>query len=201
MTTLGTAVIALIFVLALVLLLVIRQNRRRMAVAVAAHSPTLPDQRAGSSAPLEFPGLRHDNEASAALPGIIIATLAAQKTFVSIASGTLPERARDHFSIGYIGGYTNAILQLKGVQSAAVVESISNHVFAAAFSNDDGGSLYQKYLVLKLAGDQEVMAGKHLGDSDIMCWLRNNANVPLGWSDHVLGAVGAQTPSAGSLPR
>ena len=197
----GTAVIALIFMLTLVLLLVIRQNRRRQAVAEAAHSPTLPDRRAGSSAPLELPGLKHDIEASAALLGIIIATLAAQKAFVSVASGALPERARDHFSIGYIGGYTDAILQLKGVQSPAIAEGISKHVFAAVFSNGDGGGLYQKYLGLKLAGDPEVVAGKRLGDSDIMCWLRNNANVPLGWSNHVLGAVGAQTASAGSPPR
>lgn len=169
----GSTVIAVIFALVLVLLLAIRPLKRRTSSA----------ERKKATAN------EYNSGEEAALPGIIVASLAAQKAFVSIASGGIHEWARDRFSIGYIGGYTDAILQLKGIESKAVAEGIANHVFAAAFSHDDGRSLYRKYLSLKLAGDPEVAAGKHSGDSDIMSWLRNNANIPLGWSDYVLGTV------------
>lgn len=70
-----------------------------------------------------------------------------------------------------------------------MARSISIQVFGAAFDADDGGSLYRRYLALKLAGDPEVVSGDCNGDSDIMSWIRNDVNIPLGWSEHVFGVT------------
>ena len=56
----------------------------------------------------EIPDLLHEDDDIVNISSIIIATLAAQKAFVSIDSGELPVRARDSFSIGYLGGYLYA---------------------------------------------------------------------------------------------
>lgn len=121
------------------------------------------------------------------LSSIIVATLAAQKGFVSLGTDEMPDRAKDSFSIGYIGGYVEAILNTKGVRSLQAFQTVAETVFAEVFENEDGFGLYERFLTLQEDGCAAVFDGMNNASADVVAWLQDNRRVPTGWSDHVHG--------------
>ena len=137
-----------------------------------------------------IPDLLHEDDDIANISSIIIATLAAQKAFVSVDSDGLPEKARDHFSIGYIGGYLDAVLRRRRMATTRTAHTIGEIVFAGVFGSADGFDFYEKYLSLQQAADADVLTGMSAGKSDIELWLKNNLNVPCSWSAYVHDCLG-----------
>ena len=119
------------------------------------------------------------------ISSIVVATLAAQKAFVSIHTNGLPDKARDNFSIGYIGGYLGEVLRRKSLETSIPVRQIEQVVFEGIFGSSDGGDLHEKFLSLQQSADADVAAGMEVGASDIREWLKNDMNVPFGWSVYV----------------
>lgn len=135
----------------------------------------------------DVPG--HDDDV-AAISSIILATLAAQKAFVSVDTGELPDKARDNFSIGYVGGYVDAVLRRKRLQGDDEDQFVAEYVFSGVFGNGDGHRLFERYTQLRDAHDAAVIAGITVGESDIETWVKNNLNVPFGWSVYVHDCTG-----------
>ena len=133
----------------------------------------------------KIPDLLHEDDGIVKISSIIIATLAAQKAFVSVDSDELLERARDNFSVGYIGGYLDAVLRRRRMATMRTAHTIGEIVFAGVFGSADGFEVYEKYLSLQGARDADVHFGMSAGKSDIEEWLKNNLNVPCSWSNHV----------------
>ncbi len=131
------------------------------------------------------PDLPHEDDDVTNISSIIIATLAAQKAFVSVNSDGLPDKARDNFSIGYIGGYLDTVLRRRRTATTSTAHTIGEIVFAGVFGSADGFEFYEKYLSLQHAADADVLVGMSAGESDIELWLKNNLNVPCGWSAYV----------------
>lgn len=138
----------------------------------------------------EIPDLLHEDDDIVKISSIIIATLTAQKAFVSIDSGELPVRARDSFSIGYIGGYLDAVLRRRRMATARTAHTIGEIVFSGVFGSAEGFELYEKFVSLQHATDADVLDGMSAGKSDIEEWLKNNLNVPCGWSAYVHDCLG-----------
>ena len=180
----GFAISAVVFLLVLVWLLLLRRPaggavEESDSEADTVVVPTLP----GSISDIPF-ALGEEDDAGA-ISSIIIATLAAQKAFVSVDTGELPDKARDNFSIGYVGGYVNAVLRYRRLSDDDSQDTVGQMVFSAIFGNGDGSRLYKKYQRLKGENDREVVAGISAGESDIETWVKNNLNVPFGWSVYV----------------
>ncbi len=132
-----------------------------------------------------IPDLVHEDDDAGAVSAIIAGTLAAQKAFISADTGTLPGRARDKFSVGYIGGYVDAVLRRKRVATMRTKYTVGELVFADIFGTDDGFSLYENYVSLQNESDSDLFAGMAAGETDIEEWYRNNLNSPFGWSVYV----------------
>jgi hypothetical protein len=137
-----------------------------------------------------IPDLPHEDDDIVNISSIIIATLAAQKAFVSVDSDGLPEKARDNFSIGYIGGYLDTVLRRRRTATTRTAHTIGEIVFAGVFGSADGFEFYEKYLSLQHAADADVLVGMSTGESDIELWLKNNLNVPCSWSAYVHDCLG-----------
>lgn len=181
--SLGIGGITAVFLLGLVLILYNRNTaRRRLAGQPPADNGKVfsecgDEPRCGSAGSGEV----------GTLSSIIVATLAAQKAFVSLGTDDLPERAKDDFSIGYIGGYVDAILHRKGVESQQAGQTIAEIVLSAIFNGENGPDLYERYLTMQQDGNTAVFAGINVADADVVAWVKDNVNIPVGWSDHVHG--------------
>lgn len=132
-----------------------------------------------------IPELIHGDDDAAAIASIIAQTLAAQKAYVLADTDGLPARARDNFSIAYIGGYVDAVLRRKRITTMRTRFTIGELVFVDVFGRADGFSFYEKYISLQHGSDSVVFAGMAAGESDIEEWFKNNLNAPFGWSVYV----------------
>lgn len=121
------------------------------------------------------------------MSSIIVSTLAAQKAFVSLGKHGPASLGSDNFSIGYVGGYVETILNRKGIKSLQACQTVAEIVFSAMFVGVDGFDLYKRYLSLQEDGDADVFAGINVATGDVVAWLGDNSRVPTGWSDHVHG--------------
>ena len=133
----------------------------------------------------KIPDLLHEDDDIVNISSIIIATLAAQKAFVLVDSDELPKRACDNFSVGYIGGYVDAVLRRRRIATERTAHTIGEIVFAGMFGSADGFEFYEKFVSLKHTADADVLVGVLAGESDIEEWLKNNLNVPCSWSAYV----------------
>jgi len=132
-----------------------------------------------------IPELVHEDDDVGAVSSIIVATLAAQNACVSADSACLPDKARDNFSIGYVGGYVDAVLRRRRVATMRTGYTIGELVFVDIFGRVDGFPLFEKYLSLQQASVSDVIAGMAAAESDIEEWIRNNRNAPFGWRTYV----------------
>ena len=132
----------------------------------------------------------HEDDDVGAVSTIIVATLQAQKSYVAPPDGACPAKARDNFSIGYVGGYVDAILRRKRVATMRTGYTIGELVFVQLFGRKDGFLLYEKYLSLQHDSDTDFFAGMAAGETDIEEWFKKKISAPFGWSRHVHGSAG-----------
>ena len=141
-----------------------------------------------SVSPFELiPDVVHEDDDVGAVSTIIVATLQAQKSSETPFAGACPPRARDNFSIGYIGGYVDAILRRKRVATMRTGYTIGELVFVDVFGSNEGFSLYEKYLSLQHESDTDFFAGMAAGETDIEEWINKKISAPFSWSMHVHG--------------
>lgn len=183
----GIVVSTVVFLLALTWFLVLRPSpgAKRPEVRSANEDTTIVEE---SVSPLELiPDLVHEDDDVGAVSTIIVSTLQAQKSSDTPPAGKCPPRARDNFSIGYIGGYVDAILRRKRVATMRTGYTIGELVFVDVFGSKDGFSLYEKYLSLQHDSDTDFFAGMAAGETDIEEWFKKKINAPFSWSVHVHG--------------
>lgn len=179
--SLGFAGVTAVLLLGLVLLL---HYRHRFAGHSAPRAHSMNCDADGESTPR--PAADGDGEISS-MSSIIIGTLAAQKAFVALGTHELRGRTKDNFSVGYIGGYVEVILNRKGMKSLQACQTIAEIVFAALFDGENGFDLFERYLILQEEGNAAVFNGINEATADVVSWLEDNTRVPTGWSDHVHG--------------
>ena len=132
-----------------------------------------------------IPDLVHEDDDVFAVSTIIASTLAAQKAYILADTGALPSKARDNFSVGYIGGYIDAVLRRKRVATMRAKHTIGELVFVDLFGSPDGFSLYEKYVSLQIESEPSFYTGMAAGETDVEEWFKNNLNSPFGWSVYV----------------
>jgi hypothetical protein len=181
---LSIAVFAVLVLLALMWLLLVRMRPGNSSPPdIANNDDTIVLK--GDEAPFASVAQLLHTDKITNISTIVVATLAAQKAFVSIHSDGLQDRARDKFSIGYIGGYVGEVLRRKHMEWTHTARTIEQVVFEGIFGSLDGGHLYERFRSLRQSSDADVAAGMAAGTSDIKEWLRNDLNIPFGWSVYV----------------
>lgn len=112
---------------------------------------------------------------------VISGLLLDQKKHIVDEYNILPEKAKDNYSLGYVGGFADAILQRKGVEMDEAGTLIMAIVFINIFGEDQGPLYIRKLIALQDADDREVFNGMQRGGEEVFAWLSNEEKKPLGW--------------------
>jgi hypothetical protein len=97
--------------------------------------------------------------------------------------GRLPASVTDDFSLGYVVGFLDALMQRAGVQDEGVSFAMLSILMMKLFGEDTGADLSGRFL----NGQHlpETQRGLMAGGSDSLAWLNNPDQwPPHGWSDH-----------------
>lgn len=111
--------------------------------------------------------------------------LGAQKITFTDEYGMLREKARDKWSLGYVGGFADAALQKGGIPHDTSAHAAMAIVFMEVFGQQDGATYFGKFMDLQQANDPDLFAGLSLGGNEFIDWVKDNDKYPLGWGGHV----------------
>ena len=121
---------------------------------------------------------------------IITNRLSEQKALISDQYNMIPEKAKDHWSLGYIIGYSGAVLQIKGIDTDATKLRIFTTVLMAIFGEKQGPIYFQKFMDLEMKRDSDLLDGINKGGQDIFTWINSNTDkIPMGWLKYVHGTL------------
>jgi len=143
------------------------------------------DEQEVASQPIT--ALEHDDENVSQMIDLIVGTLSAQKYLISDERNMLPEKAKDIWSLGYIGGYSDALLQRKGIDTDAAGLAIMTIVYMTIFGEEQGPTYFRKFMDLQREGDPKIIEGMKQGGNEVYTWLSDTDKVPMGWSRYVHG--------------
>lgn len=115
----------------------------------------------------------------------VVGTLSVQKTLISNEDGSLPQRATDAWSIGYVSGTADAVLQLGDFKPDAECEAVIGVVFLHVFGEPDGREFIRKFNEYQSLGDKVFMEGMKAGGQDVYDFLKDSNRSPIAWSNHV----------------
>jgi len=111
-------------------------------------------------------------------------SLMLQRSLISMSDDPLPDMATDNWSLGYVFGFTDAILQHNGIGMDETGYYIHKTVFMVLF-NDAKGIIYFDR-VNRLNDDPDRMAGQQSGCEECFKWLRQEESeyLPYGWANY-----------------
>lgn len=120
----------------------------------------------------------------------LTSTLSMQTMLMGTGGTTLPDRSKDEWSIGYVGGYVDAMLQRQGKSlssDAHYCMLVMSCVFARLFGEIEGEALFKKFISLQTERHEKNLAGQLAGGNDLedFCASDGKSN-PIGWSGYVL---------------
>lgn len=127
----------------------------------------------------------HEDDKSSTIIKIVSRLLHAQQSLFLSASGEFPNEALDAWSLGYVAGVTDAVLQENGYEADAKGFAVMTMVFMEVFGDDHGPSLFGDFIRLQDEGNRDVEEGMQAGGSEMCEWMSNSISAPRGWVAHV----------------
>ena len=126
-----------------------------------------------------------EQEKSYAIVDLVSGTLIGQNILFSNRNGTLPARALDEWSLGYVAGTTDAFLQKNGFGLDRRGIFVMTLVFIEVFGKKKGPELFGYFMQLQKEKNQLVENGMMTGGRDVFDWMANKNELPLKWVSHV----------------
>lgn len=120
-----------------------------------------------------------------AIANFVADSLAVQKALFQSADGSLPEKALDHWSLGYVGGTADAVLQKNDIKLDDEAMTTLMHVFVEVFGNRFGPKMLGNFMMLQATGNMSVNAGMETGGQEMFAWMADNDKIPTGWMAYV----------------
>lgn len=160
------------------------QKEANSAVLGAQLSSYDDGYRPNLDAKLEAPS-KVDN--TDALVEFVSGVLSIQQFMIRGGDDMLPEKAFDDWSLGYVAGAADAVLQKNGYEPDAKGMALMTSIFVEVFGKEAGPSLFGKFMELQEQGEPEVEKGMLLGGREIFKWMADSSKTPKGWASHVLG--------------
>jgi len=115
--------------------------------------------------------------------------LSIQTVLFSLA-GVMPDKAKDNWSIGYVIGFTNAMLESNGSIEESSWGRVQISVLLSLFGEEQGSLCIDRYYEGFTAGDEVMFDGVKVGEEDIADWLNKGTSkncTPIRWSAYVHG--------------
>lgn len=122
-----------------------------------------------------------------ALVEFIAGMLGLQAMLFANEDGTYPEGALDDWSIGYVAGASDAVLQKNGIGQDVNGFAVMTLIFVEVFGLERGPDFFGKFMRLQQQRNQAVHDGMETGGRDVFGWMDNSIQVPTGWTAHVHG--------------
>jgi len=120
------------------------------------------------------------NEKSSAIIEFVAQILGVQQMLFMNEEGTLPVNAYDNWSIGYVAGTADAVLQKNGFETDVKGMALMTLIFVEVFGERGGPEFFGKFLRLQEQKDQDVQDGMATGGTDVWRWMSDNNKVPMG---------------------
>lgn len=178
----GKAIVAMFFVLGFGIFSFIKFASKGVRAAYKAVNEEPGSSRQMMQAPV------HDDKLKM-MCDLLVRLLSIQRVMISSPDDRLFENADDDWSLGYVYGFSDAMMQKFGYGPND--ETIRIEVMIAVFRLMFGEEQGDKYLPLlvksKNEGNPHVTEGMKQGGEDVFAWFRDEKNAPLGWSGHVHG--------------
>lgn len=126
-------------------------------------------------------GKQLEQERAQAVVSFVSQALGVQQALFLHDDGTMPAKAFDRWSIGYVAGSADAVLQKNGFQTDVEEIEIILNVFREVFGESRGPELFVDFMHLQDQGNHVVDAGMVAGGHDVYAWMANRDTVPTGW--------------------
>lgn len=120
-------------------------------------------------------------EKSSAIVEFVAGTLGIQQALFLNEDGTLPSKAVNNWSIGYVAGTTDAVLQKNGLEPDVEGMAIMALIFMEVFGDRNGPELFADFMRKQGQGNPDVQEGMMTGGRDMFTWMSDNDKVPTGW--------------------
>jgi hypothetical protein len=110
------------------------------------------------------------------------ALLGVQLYFITDEFDRLPPAASDNFSLGYVAGFLDAMMQRAGVEDETVSFAMVSILMMTLFGKEDGASYAGRFLNGQHLS--ETRRGLMAGGTDALAYLTNPNQLPRGWHHH-----------------
>ncbi|MGO4869782.1 MAG: hypothetical protein ACLPGW_04105 [Roseiarcus sp.] len=108
--------------------------------------------------------------------------LSAQLAFIADESGRLPESTTDDFSLGYVTGFLDALMQRAGIEDEVESFAMVSILTMKLFGETTGANLAGRFLNNQHLPDTK--RGLMAGGTDALTWLSKPDRLPLAWYEH-----------------
>ena len=104
----------------------------------------------------------------------------------ALPDAAIPGLAEDNWSVGYVGGFTDAFLYGNGIEPGGEMGRAAMRIaFESVFGSDNWVPAFNRYAELHKVRDPDVMGGIEEGGADVFKWLPNSSNIPLEWVEYL----------------
>jgi hypothetical protein len=118
---------------------------------------------------------------------ILVSTLSVQQSLFCDQAGRISQRVKDNWSMGYVYGYSDAFLQHNGytgtnaeLERLRLLITTLNSIF-----DGQGKEHLQRIARLQKINDIQYTEGLSKGSTEMINWLQDDKNIPLGWAIYV----------------
>src|SRR5450759_908559 len=108
--------------------------------------------------------------------------LSAQLGFMTDEFGKLPACVTDDFSLGYVAGFLDALMQHAGIEDQVETFALVSVLTIKLFGERAGPGLSGRFLNSQHL--PETQRGLRAGGNDALAWLGNPDKPPFGWYGH-----------------
>jgi hypothetical protein len=108
--------------------------------------------------------------------------LSAQLGFMTDETGRLPVSVTDDFSLGYVSGFLDALMQRAGIEDQVQSFALVSILIIKLFGEKAGTGLSGRFLNSQHL--PETQRGLMAGGKDSLAWLADPDKPPFGWYRH-----------------
>lgn len=130
------------------------------------------------------PQTSRDDKAKA-IAEFVSTAVGIQQVMIADEGGELPAKAVDEWSIGYVAGASDAVLQRNGFEPDADGMVVMTLVFIQVFGAARGVEFFARFMRLQQGGNAAVQLGMTTGGKEMFAWMADSSKPPFGWVDYV----------------
>lgn len=128
-----------------------------------------------------------EDDKALAIIKFVSRVLGIQRMLVDEGKDSLPQGALDDWSLGYVAGVADAVLQANDYGTDHDRIEIIAIIFSQVFGTAQGPSLFENFMRLQEGGSIRAKSGMQAGGSEMFEWMADSSKTPTGWAAHVHG--------------